>query len=182
MIKSCMAVNRELIVCGLSGSSNLNVSRNSLVNMKKNNDNNKLNISGLSHYRDKTYIIIDYYDTAYINTTYSDKTSIDLLLSTLAKPHYGWFISSAGAINRNTGTYTHTVPKLGAGSCHIFYDVSLASANYAVLCNPRISTAACVTYSSQTTTSVYIYTWNGSGAATDIGVLLLFIQFWLRSY
>lgn len=76
------------------------------------------------------------------NTTYYDKTRTNGLLSTSARPHYGGFISSVGAINRNTGTFTYTVSKLGAGSYQILYDYSLSSATYAAMCNPRISTCA----------------------------------------
>lgn len=150
----------------ITGSTNLNISRNATLSLIR-CDLKALNISGLGFYYAKTYINTNCYTT----------TVVDNLLTTPAKPHYGGFISSAGAINRNSGTYTFAVSKLGTGSYQILYDYALPSSNYNVLCNPRISTTAFVTYSSQGASSmnIYIYTWSTGGTATDIGFSFVII-------
>lgn len=155
-----MLTNQETISYNITGSSNLNMRRDATLNII-NSDMNKVNVSGLSNCYDKTNITTSYYAKTYFSTYYYDKTTIDRSLSTPAKPHHGGFISSAGAINISTGTFTYKIKKTGTGVYHIFYDYSSAIANYTVLCNPRIGTAAFLTYSIQTATSVNIYMVNG---------------------
>lgn len=61
--------------------------------------------------------------------------------------HYAGCTSSAGVINKSSGYYTCTVNKIGMRTYQISYNVSLASGNYTVICNPRVSTASFCTYS-----------------------------------
>lgn len=158
----------------ITGSSNLTLNRNN-TNLVTTADVNKVKLSVLTNSFDSTFITTNYFDKTVINANYYDKTSVDALLNVPSKPHYGGFISSAVAINGSTGCYTFTVSKLGTGSYQILYDVASGSGNYTVVCNPRVSTASCCTYSSQSATSVTMYTFNRSGTTTDIGFSFIVI-------
>ena len=142
----------------ITGSSNLNVSKNSLTTTFT-YDINKVNISGLSNYYDKTYI----------NTNYYDRVSVDLLLNTPARLHYAGFIASTGVINRDNGFYTFSVNKTGTGVYQILFNTAMPNGNYSVCCTVRNSTGGFCSYSNQNTTSVTFYTYTTAAVSNDIG-------------
>ena len=160
---------------GITGSSNINLTRNNTINLFS-MDLNKLNISGLTNYYDKTVSDANYYTKTYINTNYYTTTQIDALLNAPSMPAISGFINSVGTINRDNGRFPFTISKTATGTYNVLFTYVAGTNNYSVSVCLRISTGGMATYSNQTTGGFYVYTFNPSGTLTDIG--FSFMVFW----